>query len=125
MAKVRLSGPADADARALLAVSREHVGTAGEARYAAVLAAATRMIAADPDGPNTRDRPELGPGVRCLHTRRARGAGGVRAPVHVIYFRTEPSGTIVVLRILHERMDPTRHLVPAPTKRAPARKRLG
>ena len=124
MSRVRLSRPATDDLRAALAVSRELVGLEGEQRYAATLAAALDMIAADPSGPNTRGRPDVGPGVRSLHARRARKAGGVRSPVHVIYFRVAPSGIVEIIGILHARMDPMRHLEPlAPARPRRARRR--
>jgi toxin ParE1/3/4 len=118
MTALRLSRPADSDLRAALAVSRARFGAAAERRYAATLATALELIARDPHGPITRARPELGPDVRCLHTRRARGAGRVHAPVHVIYYRLGNPDMVEVIRILHERMDPARYVVPARTRRA-------
>lgn len=123
MAELRLSGRAQADLRALLALSRAHHGEEGEVRYVATLAAAMEMIAAAPEGPNTRARPELGPGIRCLHSRRARRSGGVRAPVHVIYYRIGVGSIVDVLGVLHERMDPHRHLRPTSTSTSTRRKR--
>ena len=34
----------------------------------------------------------------------------VRKPVHVLYYRTIQPGSIEVLRVLHERMEPSRHI---------------
>ena len=124
MTRLRISGPARADLRDLLAASRAMLGDDGEARYAATLAAAMRMIAAAPEGPNTKDRDDLLPGLRALHARRVRGLHGVRTPVHVIYFRLKAE-TIEVVRILHERMDPTMHVdrQAATARPAPRRRR--
>lgn len=108
MARFRISEPARGDLEHILATSLERWGEAGRARYAALLAAAMRAIARDPEGSVTRDRTELSPGVRSLHIRQARGARGVKSPVHVIFYRYDV--VVEIVRVLHERMEPTRHL---------------
>ena len=70
-----------------------------------------QSIAADPEGPLTRARTKIFPGVRSFHVRHARRARGVKAPVHVIIFRINRSGMIEILRILHERMEPSLHVM--------------
>ncbi len=124
MKRLRISGPATSDLRAILTTSRTTGGVAGATRYAATMATALSMIAAAPAGPNTRDRADLLVGLRCLHVRRARGLHGVGAPVHVIYFRAA-ADAIEVVRILHERMDAAAHVggAAAPTRPAPRRRR--
>jgi hypothetical protein len=71
------------------------------------------MIAADPEGPLTRARSELLPGVRSFHIRHARGGDTprvkVRRPVHVVYYRTIRPGLIEIVRVLHQSMEPTLH----------------
>jgi toxin ParE1/3/4 len=113
MARLRLARPAQADLAAILATSAERWGIDGRRRYAAILAAAMRKVAADPEGPATRNRAELLRGIRSLHIRHARGDdpdGEVRQPVHVIYYRAVAPDTIEIVRVLHERMEPSRHL---------------
>ena len=34
----------------------------------------------------------------------------VRRPVHVLYYRVGDEGVIEIVRVLHEKMDPSRHL---------------
>lgn len=104
MARVRLSAMARADIRAILAASQTTWGVAAANRYADTLASLVQTIAGAPTGPLTRDRSDLLPGLRSAHTRVARGTRGVRAPVHVVFFRVAPD-VIEVVRILHERMD--------------------
>jgi toxin ParE1/3/4 len=73
-----------------------------------------RKIAAEPEGPATRRREELRPGIRSFHLRHARStdqAGRVRRPVHVLYYRAVTPDLIEIVRVLHERMEPSRHLV--------------
>ncbi len=113
MARYRLSRPAEADLTRILRASGAFWGADGRRRYGAILAAALRKAAADPLGPATRDRVELGEGVRSLHLRHARGgAQGARVtrPVHVVFFRAAGPGVIEIVRVLHERMEPGRHL---------------
>lgn len=113
MARFRLSRPAQADLATILATSAERWGIDGRQRYAAILAAAMRKVAADPEGPATRDRTELLRGVRSLHIRHARGNDPdekVRQPVHVLYYRAVAPEMIEIIRVLHERMEPSRHL---------------
>lgn len=111
MARIRFSSPAQADLATILDTSQEHWGEIGRSRYEAVLEAAIQSIAASPEGPLTHARDELLPRVRSFHPRHARRAHGVKAPVHVIYFRASRSGAIEILRVLHERAEPILHLV--------------
>lgn len=38
------------------------------------------------------------------------GEGRVQRPRHAIYYRVVESGLIDILRVLHDRMDPRRHV---------------
>jgi len=40
----------------------------------------------------------------------------VRRPVHVLYYRIAQKGVIEIVRVLHERMEPSRHLDELPTE---------
>jgi len=124
MARLRVSRSARADLASILKTSLEHWGEDGRARYAALIAAAMRRTAAEPYGRLTRAHPELVPGVRSFHVRHLRHGHGVGAPVHVLYYRPTSAGPIEIVRVLHERMDPQRHLgtrAKAPRARGPRR----
>src|SRR5262245_12047388 len=113
MARLRLSLLARADLAQILAISVERWGVEGRRCYAAVLPASLRKIAAEPDGPATRDRAELSPGIRSIHLRNARvGERGVkvRKPAHVVLYRIVGPGLVEIVRVLHERMEPSRHV---------------
>ncbi len=113
MARFRLSRLAQADLARILATSAERWGTEGQRRYAAMLADAIRKVAAEREGPITRARSELAPGLRSLHTQYSRAEvrkAKVRRPSHILYYRTTAPGLIEMVRVLHERMDPSRHL---------------
>lgn len=118
MARFRLSRAAQIDLARILATSEEHWGAEGRQRYTAVLTDAMRQVAAEPDGPLTKRRPDLRSGIRSFHVRHARRSilgAQVRTPVHVVYYRAAREGEIEIVRVLHERMDPNRHLAESPT----------
>jgi len=117
MARFRLARPAQTDLANILSISAERWGLEGQQRYAAVFAAAMRQVADEPEGPLTRKRRDLRSGVRSLHVRYARRsaeAAMVRRPVHVLYYRVAQEGVIEIVRVLHERMEPSRHLDESP-----------
>jgi toxin ParE1/3/4 len=114
--RYRLSRLAEADLADILATSARRWGREGRRRHAALLAAAMRQAARDPHAIATHDRSALLHGLRSLHTRHARGdevAAAVRRPVHVIYYRLSAPGVIDIVRVLHGRMEPGRHLSPS------------
>ena len=110
MPRYRLSGPAKTDIAAVLATSETIHGTEARIRYRALLTAAMRRIAAEPLGLSTVDRSELSAGVRCFHIRHSRNESRqapVGDPVHVIFYRALSPGLIEIVRVLHERMEPS------------------
>jgi len=113
MARFRLPLLARADIARILATSAEQWGLEGRRRYAAILAAGMRKVAAEPDGPTTRDRTDLFEGVRSFHLRNARAPvakAKVKRPAHVLYYRGVQPGLVEIARVLHERMEPRRHV---------------
>jgi toxin ParE1/3/4 len=69
--------------------------------------------ASDPEAPGSIKRETVRGGLRSLHLRNVPvddPSASVRRPVHLIYFRIIRPGLIEIARILHERMDPARHL---------------
>jgi toxin ParE1/3/4 len=77
-----------------------------------------RQIASDPNGVATRNRDEILRGVRSFHIRHARAddltpddlAPTVKRPPHVLYYRAIRPGLVEIVRVLHERMEPSRHI---------------
>jgi len=57
----------------------------------------------------SKDCRKLAPRLRSFHLRNMGRDHFVKAPVHVIYYRRTRS-SIVIVRVLHERMDPSTHL---------------
>lgn len=122
MARFRLAQPARVDLAAILETSQERWGELGRRRYTSLLTAALRLVAADPESPLTRDRADLAPGVRSLHVKHASDHGAVHAPVHVLYFRIARPGMLEILRVLHERVEPSVPLHARRAKRRPGRR---
>jgi toxin ParE1/3/4 len=61
----------------------------------------------------TRERDHLLPGIRSLHLRHARNgtpSERIKAPPHILYYRVVDPGLVEIVRVLHERMEPGRHL---------------
>jgi toxin ParE1/3/4 len=113
MARYRLSDPAKADIRDILITSEARWGIQARLRYRALLAAALRRIAVDPLGPLTADRGELLPGLRGFHIRHSRDdshEAPVGDPVHILFYRAVRPGLVEIVRVLHERAEPSRHL---------------
>ena len=109
MARFRVAQPAQNDLANILAASAERWGTEGRRRYARLLAAAMHLVAANPEGPLTQARHELSSGLRSLHVRHVRLTAKVKKPVHILYYRAIQPGLIEIVRVLHERMEPSRH----------------
>lgn len=113
MARVRVARDAQRDIARILETSAEQWGPQARQRYAAMLAHAMRQVAVDPMGTPTRERSELSAGLRMLHLRHARQtdpAAGVGRPVHILFYRVVQPGLVEIVRVLHERMEASRHL---------------
>lgn len=113
MARYRLSTSAKTDIAAILRRSAQLHGLQARVRYRALLTAALRRVAIDPRGPLTADRTELVSGIRSFHIRHSRKESSeapVANPVHMIFYRALRPGPVQILRVLHERMDPSRHI---------------
>jgi toxin ParE1/3/4 len=69
-------------------------------------------VAGDPEGPAVRDRSDLAGGVRSLHLRHARtnDPEAKGRPVHILYYRVVRSDLVEIVRVLHERMEPSRYI---------------
>ena len=102
---------ASADIEQILDETRQQFGDAQMLRYAALIDRAAGMAGADPMRPSSLDQGPIASGVRSLHAGLAANQRGRAA--HVLFYRVRVirGRTLVeVLRVLHERMDPARHL---------------
>jgi toxin ParE1/3/4 len=116
MARYRLTKSARSDIGSILTTSEERHGRDARRRYSALLLAALRRVAENPEGRSTSDRGDVRPGIRSFHIRysrdESRGAP-VRNPVHVIFYRVVQPSLVEIVRVLHDRMEPSRHIGPA------------
>lgn len=113
MARIDITDPARRDIGAALAHSLDAFGTMAQRRYRALIRAALRDLAANPLRVGSKDLTGSRTGVRTYHllNSRARVADfPVRTPRHVIVYRLVGQEVVEVLRLLHDAMDPERHL---------------
>jgi toxin ParE1/3/4 len=113
VARYRLSEPAEADIAAILKRSDKVHGKEARIRYRACLSAAMRRVTADPMGRLTVDRADLVLGFRSFHIRHSRTESRetpVANPVHVIFYRIAQPGIVEIVRVLHDRTEPGRHI---------------
>ena len=117
MARYRLTKSATRDIGSILRTSEVRHGRDARTRYAALLLAAMRCVAEYPEGRSTSDRSELRPGLRSFHIRHSRDESReapVANPVHVIFYRVIQRDVVEIVRVLHDRMEPRRHIGASP-----------
>jgi toxin ParE1/3/4 len=113
MARYRLTASARRDIGSILRTSEERHGREARTRYAALVLAALRRVAENPEGRATHDCGDLQPGFRSFHIRHSRNESReapVATPVHVIFYRVAEAGIVEIMRVLHERMEAERHI---------------
>lgn len=114
MGRYRLSVKAQSDGAGILAWSHEQFGESARKRYQALLSAAFRDVAAEPEGIGTMPRPDLGAGITLWHLRLSRDhvppeAGAVHRPRHFLVYR-QADTVVEIVRVLHDAMELGRHL---------------
>ena len=81
--------------------------------YADLIDRAVAMMADDPERSSSKDRSDLVAGVRSFHV--ALAGGRKRGASHVLCFtvmgRVERDSEVVMLRVLHDRMEPRPGLI--------------
>ncbi len=96
--RIRLSGPAQRDLAGIGAYTLDHWGAVQKRTYLDLIKQALRTVRDMPGLGAARD--DIAQGLRCHAVGR-----------HVIFYR-EIESDLVVVRILHQSMDPTRHMKP-------------
>ncbi len=115
MQGVRFTGPAQSDLASLLAYPQDQFGKGAAERYEALIAQAVLDLAEKPERRGSVARPEFGKSVRTYHlrySRRMRGNVLVQRPRHLLLYQATGSGTVMILRVLHDAMEISRHLSP-------------
>ena len=112
--RASLAPAARQDIREVLKWTEQNFGEAAAARYKTLIKQAVRDIAADPERPGSKERPEImTKGARTYHLEfsRSRVSGSrVKEPRHLLLYRRRDDGVIEVARILHDSRDLRRHL---------------
>jgi toxin ParE1/3/4 len=113
MSRYQLSATAQRDVAAILRETTQLFGTRQRDRYASILRIGVEMVASEPNRPGSRPRDDIANGIRSFHLELAAGRSG--AAVHQIFYikHVFDSGeeSVIILRILHERMEPSRHVL--------------
>jgi toxin ParE1/3/4 len=108
----RLTEAAASDVSNILRETTRQFGPVQRRRYAALITRAIELAADQPDRPGSRSREDLAAGLRSLHVEMAAGRRGAAA--HVVHYLREQleygNDGIAVVRVLHERMEPLRHM---------------
>lgn len=108
----RLTEAADADIADILRETMQQFGPVQRGRYAALIEKAIEMVAEEPERPGSRPRDDLAAGVRSFHLELAAGRRGAAA--HMVYYLRgrldDGCDGVIIARMLHERMDPLRHM---------------
>lgn len=113
--KHRITRTADVDIEHILRETLRLFGPHQFETYVGYLSRAIALIAENPDRPGCIRRTDVAPGMRSFHLEIA--ARRRHAAAHIVYFCMhmpklgEPE--VIVLRVLHERMEPKRRLIGA------------
>lgn len=106
-----LAGPARNDLLEIRAYTLKTHGRAAADAHDALLRQALKDVRNDPHRPGSRERPEIGEGVRSFHISlsRKRAASDVKAPRHFVLYFMPSENEVVVSRVLHDARDLPRH----------------
>ncbi|MGQ0532867.1 MAG: type II toxin-antitoxin system RelE/ParE family toxin [Caulobacteraceae bacterium] len=96
-----LGGEAERDFSHIVDWTTENFGPRQAERYANLILAAIDVIAENPLSTRSREREEIGGAYRTVHL--------ARPGRHFILYRMEGADTILIVRILHDSMELSRH----------------
>ena len=112
MSRYRLTEAADQDIDAILRETTRLFGPRQRHRYAEIIRIGIEMVASEPDRPGSRPRLEIRTEIRSFHLELAAGRSGAAAH-QLFYVRhrfDDGDEGVIVLRVLHEKMDPRHHV---------------
>ena len=109
---LRQTEPSNKDIAAIWEYTSRTYGVEQADAYIDVLSQAFRDIQEYPERPSSQGRPDLGDCVRSFHIKNStrRSSSEIKAPRHIVFYSLKYDDEIVVLRVLHERMDIERHI---------------
>jgi len=113
--RYRVTETAKRDFRTVLRDTAEQFGPHQREIIKGLIAKGVEMIAADPERGGSWDRAAVLPGLRAFHLEHAAGRRGAAA--HMLYYMIAPAPDgapcTIILRLLHESMEPGRHVARA------------
>ena len=119
---LEVTEPADRDIKEILAYTLKRFGTKQFLAYAEIIKNGMSMVGDNPEWPGSIDRSPIAQGVRLFHLELAAGRAG--AASHCLYYTTgmTSKGTVgtVILRVLHEQMEPRYKVVRSLNSRSPS-----
>ncbi|SDG14283.1 type II toxin-antitoxin system RelE/ParE family toxin [Thalassobaculum litoreum] len=109
---LRPTGPARRDLIDIRRYTRETYGSQQANAYDALIKQAFKDIAADPFRPGSKERPEIGEGVRSYHISlsRERAGSDIKTPRHFVLYYLPTDAEIAVSRVIHDSRDLARHV---------------
>lgn len=109
MKRYKLTETASVDIKGVADYTADNFGPAMRTTYNDLIRLGVASIVSDPNRHGVRVASHLGDGVHIYHLRHVRQTR-VKSPRHMIIYRLSSSGFITILRVLHDRMDPHRHV---------------
>lgn len=108
---LRQTKPADQDIEHIWDYTARRYNAEQADAYTDLIGQALRDIEQDPERPSSRKHPDLGEEIRSYRVdlSKRRSGTGIKSPRHVIFYTLAYDDEILVLRILHETMEPYRH----------------
>jgi toxin ParE1/3/4 len=111
--RYELTEPAERDIKGIIRDTMKMFGPRQVQAYARTIERGIEMVAEQPDRPGSLERIEIAPGVRLLHLEIAAGRRGGAA--HCLYYKkgrlSDGSIGTIILRVLHEHMEPRHRVV--------------
>lgn len=102
---VRLTHQAELDVLDITQWTAEQFGELQADQYLETISLALEALANGPETPGVKNRNELGPDICTLHIARHG-----RKASHFVMFRVSEAQVLDILRILHDRMELSRHI---------------
>ncbi|HIJ61418.1 MAG TPA: type II toxin-antitoxin system RelE/ParE family toxin [Rhodospirillaceae bacterium] len=113
MTAYRVTNAARSDFKSILKETRERFGTGQREVYRQLISKAVKMVVGEPERGGSWDRGAVVPGLRAFHLEHAAGRSG--AATQALYYALERSSDgspcVVILRLLHDSMEPKYHIV--------------
>jgi toxin ParE1/3/4 len=102
---VRLTHQAELDVSDIIKWTAEQFGELQADQYVETISLALEALTNGPETPGVKNRNELGPDICTLHIARHG-----RKASHFVVFRVSETQVLDILRILHDRMELSRHI---------------